>query len=564
MATDMELDRQDLAVIVRENSKYRQSSFGRFQSINPDLLDELPLVTSFTDDTVGEIHIIRDSGVNSARFHNFSLLQLLSNSQTKCKFNYVPNLNHPANFTVFSINQNGIFASAQVSVPRKSVFEIFNVCSVPGNVRGTGTVFMKKLVNYISSITKKGTKRKVWLGVSIDNPFFIQATRTYINVGFRRPHVALESPSGMSNNNIPFIGLFMDINNRIEQSVVDELKQSLKQYVITLRNSITENPNRTWANIGIQNPGNPGMGFIKHHIFNTEVEIGGSLFFEDEKYTMFEDILKGFKLKAIKSRAGDPNNFTINIPLDKANFHTHPAICKEKYGCSLGWPSGPDIQVLLSQAPKGLNVHFVFTFDGTYIIQTSNKYREFISQVGTNHRDVVEFINSVFIIFASLEQFRLSNIKNVSENTLINTWLMVANNFTVDNMINLIELSLETASKGQLFIDGERGYPNVWGALPNTFIDKTQVKIGLRKLNSMMGQIGLVTTSLFMVSHFLLEEVPFTTIIYPSQAFYNKNFPSESNSIDNGPQITLSGSGGVKNKSFLLKDKKKNKKKKEK
>mgnify|MGYP001559674504 CR=1 FL=1 len=468
------------------------------------------------------IYVILNKIIHLPAYFGLNLLKLIKESQKLQGFSFVPDLSHSSNFTVFSVDGSKVVASAQVVVLRNSVFEIFNVCST-STVPGYGTTFMYQLIQYIQSITKD--ERYVWLGVMLNNPNFEKAIKAYINVGFKYPHVNTIAPDGKTHE--PFIGLYLkitpDMFSRSSLTSIDSFKRLIKQYILTLFDSVKYS--KTFINLCIPNE---SKSYVKlQNALDLPYEIGGSLFFNENK-TNINKILEGSKIQTFSVKNGSTEQFAVDVLLDRAIYHTHPRICNRTYGCALSWPSGADMSVLLKYAIWGLHVSFVFTQEGTYVIQTSNRYKKFVQGLDMNKEalSVLTFINSVRCIFASLEVYR--KISKGAKYEYINNWLASCNNFNSKNLESIM-LSLPD---NKLYTDYE---PNIWSKPKGSLLVGSEMIPGFKDLRDILGQMGFIDTSLFLASFFRPDDIIFTSILYDHKG----EFPSKDNTLNSNILVNM-------------------------
>ena len=472
-------------------------------SLDPDLKLNQAILQFNTD-----LYIIPSRLISVAEFMGMPLLDLLQQSQQLCNFNFEPDTTAKSNFVAFTFNGTMVVASAQIYPIRNSLFEIWNVCST-SSTRGYGTYFMSLLIKYIKSITT--TERYVWLGVLFKNPDFEKATGAYINVGFKYPHIETKSPSG---SNLGYhVGLYLDIN--MPTSTSESFKKSLKSYALSLRSSTFNKFSNIYLDLN--------SAVYKKIIDSLDqpYEVGGSMFFTNIQHKL-DKVLLGHKLSKVSMNSGPKDAFEVNVKPNRVNYHTHPRLCNSKLECSLLWPSGEDMIYLLEDTLKGLHVHFVFSPEGTYIIQASTQFKEYVNKNRPKGLDVI--INSIGVIFNNLEAYRK---KDKVQEEYLNVWLELCNDFTAGK-VPFIEFMFPSTE----FYTYSK--PNVWNKI-NEYIKPEQIRPGLLEIKKFLTKAGFDNLSLFLVSYFKPDEVPFATLLYNS----DKEFPSYTNSMVSSELIKL-------------------------
>ena len=72
---------------------------------------------------------------------------------------------------------------------------------------------------------------------------------------------------------------------------------------------------------------------------------------------------------------------SINIPLGKFEFHTHPNKCLSKKKCALGVPSIEDLENIYDRGADGNCYHLVFAHEGLYVVGLKPEYRGIFRQI---------------------------------------------------------------------------------------------------------------------------------------------------------------------------------------
>ncbi len=119
-------------------------------------------------------------------------------------------------------------------------------------------------------------------------------------------------------------------------------------------------------------------------------------------------------------------NFTVNIPADKIgpfSFHTHPDACYTAYGCFIGWPSGPDIAMVVNSYLNNRDVlaHFVISSEGVWVIHLRPPFQRLLYDL--KHRlsteqcqqKLEEFIKQSFIFLEGQRKYEMISPTERSE-----------------------------------------------------------------------------------------------------------------------------------------------------
>jgi len=115
---------------------------------------------------------------------------------------------------------------------------------------------------------------------------------------------------------------------------------------------------------------------------------------------------------------GNMNSFTVSLPLDKVapfSFHTHPDVCYTTLGCFLGWPSGPDISMVVGNYLENRDIlaHFVVSSEGIWVIHLRPQFQRLLFELKNNYstkycqEKLVEFIRKSFIFLEGQRRFEM-------------------------------------------------------------------------------------------------------------------------------------------------------------
>jgi hypothetical protein len=90
----------------------------------------------------------------------------------------------------------------------------------------------------------------------------------------------------------------------------------------------------------------------------TGYEIGGTFKLGDEH--------KDLRIEHMS----DGRSNSVDVPLSRYEFHTHPAGCPSKaHNCALGTPSIKDMENILERSSKGNEIHSIFARDGVFVVK---------------------------------------------------------------------------------------------------------------------------------------------------------------------------------------------------
>lgn len=154
---------------------------------------------------------------------------------------------------------------------------------------------------------------------------------------------------------------------------------------------------------------------------------------------------------------------------DVCNFHTHPLYCYEGMGSGdptnetlYGWCSGEDMREALRFGLKGNLIHLVFTMEGVYSLQTNPFYIDILRSMNSNDRGLV--ISLIEEYFRATHGFR-----NVVYNEMVfhnkgkiitpYDWIELANQFTLDSLLQTSKVSSGIPPKGFPEADFDNGKP---------------------------------------------------------------------------------------------------------
>ena len=231
--------------------------------------------------------------------------------------------------------------------------EIYNLC-VDKKYRNRGIAN-----TMLSSLIKDFPKDKLWLGIDLNNSSFEKVLKLYLNAGFYPEGIQNITPSD-KNPGFPFLAM-IHVRGVTVKNDIKLILKVVQQY---------KNNNGLCQSILYITPST--MNTLNDFLSNS-VEYGGVMI--PRKISQNEYMLS---LGALTKGSDD---LTVVIPKGYITWHTHPFICYKNNLCYIAWPSGLDMNTILSQYMNGMLAHFIFTKEGTYIIQLTSQMMEFMKNI---------------------------------------------------------------------------------------------------------------------------------------------------------------------------------------
>jgi ribosomal protein S18 acetylase RimI-like enzyme len=462
--------------------------------------------------------------INNNNLNDYvNLLNKINNLRMQCNFGNIylntpiKKLKLPINhYIIYNSNipfdnSRNFFANLQVIAYLKIISEdndvfdkIYDICV---NVEYRN----KKIIsNLLKSIIKNYTnthkhRKRLWLGVDVNNPYFIPAIKSYVKAGFRNPQLKNYTPNGVempfyfvelttppynklkkylksSQKNIestpgkqdsttssPGISEdFLKTTQRLEENpqYILELSDKLKNFIHLVNNHICQL--NIFLSVDLTN--------LLYEFLNYDVEVGGAF----QKYTRniqspkhnFENIELIFNKKNLSY--GDAG-FTVNVPKDSEfTFHTHPRICYEHYSCFIGWPSGGDMRIIIQDTVKhNAKCQLVVSVEGIYFVSLTTYFQYFLMVLSQSSlefdyvfKKLTKNINDIFDESLNLRQeqtaksvlLKYDEVFELSENDKIavyNHWHNITNNLQIRDVFNTKKFSyVKKLKKFNYVLDG--------------------------------------------------------------------------------------------------------------
>ncbi len=256
-------------------------------------------------------------------------------------------------------------------------------------------------------VTENTAKDFVWLGVMLSNPLFFTAAQLYLKAGFYYPMVTNVTPGGQKVDEL-FLSLIYIKGSHSVKSQKEKLKNveeaacyrtfKLKPSLIKKFYTFLTESHEVGGSIAAEDPDPQDYGAnVRQQVANNVVSMG------------LGDTIE----KITQLRAGDPIAHVVRLDgVDlEYSFHTHPAVCYRDYKTYLGWPSSPDINMVVTSF-ESMKVHFVVSCEGIYIMNRSTEFHHFLKLCAQQGKyDLLNSIsNAVLDHFSVFDFKRFSNI----------------------------------------------------------------------------------------------------------------------------------------------------------
>jgi hypothetical protein len=135
-------------------------------------------------------------------------------------------------------------------------------------------------------------------------------------------------------------------------------------------------------------------------------------------------------------RTGDPVAHVVRLDgIDlEYSFHTHPAVCYRDYKTHLGWPSSPDINMVVTSF-ESMKVHLVVSCEGIYIMNRATEFHHYLQLCAQQGKyDLLNSISSMV-----LDHFSVFDLKrfNDIDDTIVRLTLKRALTFEEQQELSL-------------------------------------------------------------------------------------------------------------------------------
>lgn len=285
--------------------------------------------------------------------------------------------------------------------------EIYNVCT-DKKFRGKG--HMVEIFRKIETYLRTRNVQKIWLGIDLNNPMWDSVLKFYVRSGFRKPKITKSTSEG-NNVNLKILRLVKDLRIPVKEEIeTTQISNELKKDFIVLKQ---KQSNKLYISSNI-------LKSIRRAYMSKQREYAGMFFID--KIINDNNNLKYYNMvyPLDSEVAGSWTDFIVFPPKDCAfSFHTHPEICYRKIGCYIGWPSGPDMAMVVSSYDSGLRQHFVITVEGVFSIQMNREFINFWKRI-VDQPCKEEIIQCVLRDFSSIEGYRSVSEKQRRRNQLEN------------------------------------------------------------------------------------------------------------------------------------------------
>jgi len=288
-----------------------------------------------------------------------------------------------------------------VAIVFDEFIELYDV-SIADKGKGYGKFIMDFIVN-------KTQKEFIWLGVMVNNPDYKQAISLYSTFNFSYPHFGNTTQGQLTIDGSQFVSLLhikdFDFGHKKDYilNYIDNIK-CFKRY--TIQPNILR---QLYVLLGDSHEN--GGHFQVDSVNSVTIDMVTS---KAEEFNI-EKIISSFKGSIIRGQAefispNTPTYHSVNVPPSEIMFHTHPATCYKDFNCYIGWPSGADFRVVITNYNKS-RMHIVVTCEGLYIINVTTFLKEFIDDFKDPMYNIhTIIINMVSNIFSELENKRFYNI----------------------------------------------------------------------------------------------------------------------------------------------------------
>lgn len=311
------------------------------------------------------------------------------------------------------------FAIAIHYFDQYNTVEIWNVC-VDQKHRG------KKVASHIlDSIIEHIPFDIAWLAILFDNTYWDDALRVYTNKGFAHPEATKTTKSGLWLNDLDVLGLTYVRGEQVDKNATIEIANEIRNNYITRFSAcitkLSMSPKmlkslRKWVYEDREYGGNIDLVSKVNGVWTTR-------YGPDPLYKGTDPLTEGY---------------TVTIPnLVRINFHTHPDVCYEEFGCYILWPSGQDIAHMIPSYFIGEYKHYVISREGVWSLQLTVSFMQFLESIGANNMCVDKFQVIVREVMENVEDYRVTeNFIHTQDQE--RTVRMILETFRTYNIQNLL------------------------------------------------------------------------------------------------------------------------------
>jgi len=437
--------------------------------------------------------IIKHKNLNDYK----TLLVKLNNLRQQCNFNNIyintpiKNLNLPITFYIiynskkeFDENNKNFFIDLEIiahlkiidntknykysvspstniiksPIKNNNFLEIYDIC-VNTNYRN------KKIISTLLKQIIQNSKKNLWLGVDVNNIYFSQAIKSYINAGFKNPQLKNYT---LNNEIMPFY--FIELTTKKNSK---SKKYIDKEFMINLSNNLRNFINLVNSHICKLNIFlSVDLTNLLNEFLNYDVEVAGSF----QKYNKnSHNIIQNIELLFNKNNLVYGNeSYSVNTPKDSEfSFHVHPSICYEKYKCFIGWPSAMDMNITIEDVVfYNLKCHMVISVEGIYFLSLTPEFQYFL-MVLQQSQDEFNYIfpilqKNIINIFTEKEQLRVEDYSKINllkydevfelseydKNIIYKRWEYITNNLNIKDVFNNKKYFVDKLQQYKYVLDG--------------------------------------------------------------------------------------------------------------
>lgn len=134
---------------------------------------------------------------------------------------------------------------------------------------------------------------------------------------------------------------------------------------------------------------------------------------------------------------GSAENFSVNLTnfTTKIYFHTHPFICYDKIGCTIAWPSSPDMAFTMSCALFNYGfMHLVVTKEGIYVVAVPYWLYKLSGKMSEPCKLFISNITADYF-FQDGEAGEFLRMGDKSEEEMIKQYFKGVKNFTLNTVL---------------------------------------------------------------------------------------------------------------------------------
>jgi hypothetical protein len=308
-------------------------------------------------------------------------------------------------------DNNDIMALSNVimDLTKKSA-AIYNNCT---SIKYRRQGVMKKLLVFIlKKIISNNAKfyaniQKVWLGVKLDNPQYLGASKVNLKAGF--DEVLLNNTDILGNiYQFPFLSMiynvpkiYIPLEEKAVEVAFNKIKLLQEEY-ITIFNFGCINYQVSVKDCDI---------LFRYRDDNPNSEIGG--YFDDisDIKNYMNNYINILKLNNHLYKNIDTIDNTPQCSVDSPSvyapvyFHTHPINCYYAGNCEVGWPSAPDIALLCKMSIhwKRQVVSLIVTHEGMYSVQLSIDFFKYFTNYDRLYYNTAEQLKIIEEIDAHVQ-----------------------------------------------------------------------------------------------------------------------------------------------------------------